>query len=323
MTKDQSTILKGVAILMMLWYHLFDEEQSGICYQISLACNPVPFFLIISGYGYSFKYLKGSLSFGNVLRKTLTLYAFYWFTMAIFVSVAHVMGKAGYPGSITDVVSNVIGYECTYNHETWFLFPYSLITLLSVLFLPKLFTLRPRLAVLLSVLYFVVYVAVHFLIDGMKENDPFAILKQQAFFLFLFFFYFSLGILLYRISNNGMKKRHYNNVVLIFLLLLLVLGKIYYTGSAMFVRGIFAFAFIFIFIHMSIGAGLSAVLRKLGEYSLGMWLTHTYFSEYIFRPYILWSGYHVVTFLTLVVVSFITAWLLQNIWRMVVRHIAS
>ena len=65
MTKEQSTIIKGIAILMMLWGHLFvdvDLVQSllNILPQISgkpfaiwikSIMTPVPFFLFLSGYG--------------------------------------------------------------------------------------------------------------------------------------------------------------------------------------------------------------------------------------------------------------------------------
>ena len=35
MSKEQSTILKGVAILMMLWYHLFGISE------LETACTPL------------------------------------------------------------------------------------------------------------------------------------------------------------------------------------------------------------------------------------------------------------------------------------------
>ena len=68
MSKEQSTILKGIAILMMLFYHLFfraglDELCSPLVMlgddplvsSLSRACYPVPFFLILSGYGCTYE----------------------------------------------------------------------------------------------------------------------------------------------------------------------------------------------------------------------------------------------------------------------------
>lgn len=320
MSKDKSLQLKGVAILMMLWYHLFLEEPSGIYHQIALACNPIAFFLIISGYGYSFKLLHGSLNIANVLRKNFKLYAFYWVTLLIFITMGHFMGKAGYPGSVTDIVSNVVGYKCTYNRETWFLLPYALITLLSVLFLPYLFHLKPKKLIVVAILYFVGYVAFHFLYIDLDSDDSFVILKQQIFFVYLFFFYFSLGVLFYKYFKKSDKPCSYNNAFLIVILLLLIVARSFYTGSSLIVNGVYAFIFIIIFNLVKIGSVVGKVLSKLGKYSLAMWLTHTYYSHYLFSQYISWSQYHVVKFLTLVVVSFLTAYLLQNAWNMVINR---
>lgn len=62
MSKEYSNYLKGIAILMMVFLHLFQHLDwvlpldcliniggIPIVYYISRMCNPVPFFLILSG----------------------------------------------------------------------------------------------------------------------------------------------------------------------------------------------------------------------------------------------------------------------------------
>ena len=64
MTKDDTQMLKGVAILLMLWLHLFNRiENVDLCHNlVSLhgkplahflagCADPVAFFLFLSGYG--------------------------------------------------------------------------------------------------------------------------------------------------------------------------------------------------------------------------------------------------------------------------------
>lgn len=71
MSKEYTSYLKGIAILMMLFLHLFHHlewDTSLICllhigniplvYYIARMCNPVPFFLILSGYGLYAVYSK-------------------------------------------------------------------------------------------------------------------------------------------------------------------------------------------------------------------------------------------------------------------------
>jgi len=70
-TKDDTTALKGVAILMMLWLHLFHHADwysratplvfvcgKPLVSWISNATNPVYFFTFLSGYGLYLSYKK-------------------------------------------------------------------------------------------------------------------------------------------------------------------------------------------------------------------------------------------------------------------------
>ena len=64
MSKEYTDYLKGVAILLMVFLHLFTNKESDVnlgfllsindtplIFYLTRICNPVPFFLILSGYG--------------------------------------------------------------------------------------------------------------------------------------------------------------------------------------------------------------------------------------------------------------------------------
>lgn len=64
MSKEYTGYLKGVAILLMVFLHLFTNKETDVnlgfllsindtplIYYLTRMCNPVPFFLILSGYG--------------------------------------------------------------------------------------------------------------------------------------------------------------------------------------------------------------------------------------------------------------------------------
>lgn len=72
MSLRESTILKGVAILFMLYLHLFNRlENVDLCithlsvgniplvHLFTRCTNPVPFYLILSGYGLYASYKNG------------------------------------------------------------------------------------------------------------------------------------------------------------------------------------------------------------------------------------------------------------------------
>lgn len=132
--------MKGIAILFMVFAHLFNNMSlCGLCkpllyigdepivHYMIFAMNPVQFFIFLSGYGLYITYRKGRK---DNWRRVLKLYLHYWITLAIFVPVGcYVVGPATYPGSGQNILSNMIGWTNTYNHETWFILPYALLAL--------------------------------------------------------------------------------------------------------------------------------------------------------------------------------------------------
>ena len=54
MTKQETQIVKGVAILLMIFLHLFNQMSN-----VELCRSFVAFFLILSGYGMHFIHVRG------------------------------------------------------------------------------------------------------------------------------------------------------------------------------------------------------------------------------------------------------------------------
>lgn len=96
-TIQKSNQLKSIAILMMLFLHLFNRDYTGLfqpllfvgnqplSYYISLFCDAcVPIFAFVSGYGlyYKFKAADRSYRNENILRLK-KLYMNYWIILVI------------------------------------------------------------------------------------------------------------------------------------------------------------------------------------------------------------------------------------------------
>lgn len=109
MTRQQSQMMKGVAILLMISLHLFNQEGNvALCRNLlfidgtplvlilSRASNPVAFFLILGGYGLYRVYEKGDKHRWSRLAK---LMIHYWIILLIFVTIGHFIRPAAYPGS--------------------------------------------------------------------------------------------------------------------------------------------------------------------------------------------------------------------------------
>lgn len=145
MTKDQSLQIKGVAILMMLYVHLFHSSESvELCsywlhygsvplFQKFTRCTvPVPFFLIVSGYGFMKMVLGGSSSHKSILQRWLSLYIPYWLITATMCAVAlWLLGGARCDFSAKSLFYNVTALYTTYNPHCWFILPYLLLAIFS------------------------------------------------------------------------------------------------------------------------------------------------------------------------------------------------
>lgn len=135
--------MKGVAILLMVFLHLFNQMSNvelcrnfifvdglPLVYILSRAANPVAFFLILGGYGLYKVWEKGDKHRWSRLLKLLI---HYWIILVIFLIIGHEIYPSRYPGSILDIGINFTAYDTTYNGEMWFLLPYIILSAISPL----------------------------------------------------------------------------------------------------------------------------------------------------------------------------------------------
>lgn len=138
LTKQQARVLKGIALLFMIWHHLFgfpyrlSEEVSyfqtgdvfvyGWEYFIGVFGKfCVPLFIFLSGYGLWL--VSGSLSH-QALHQTLfqrgkRLVLMYW--MAFLVVVAAATWGVNIPFDLPLFIKNLVGVQMVYDGNWWFL----------------------------------------------------------------------------------------------------------------------------------------------------------------------------------------------------------
>ena len=317
MNKETSTIIKGIAILMMLWFHLFNNiELTSLCSPqiylfgkplvtyIANACYPVSFFMILSGYGLTYCYKRNQLSFKNQNKRLLKLYIYYWIVLLIFVTIGHFIKPDIYPNNLIHVIINVIGLRCTYNGEIWFLLPYAIICLLSYWIINFVYNLNEKKKIIITlVIYSVVFLSARHLGYHLPKNAILETLLIQPVYIVQLTFYFSLGILLFRLLENEptvFKNIKPINYLVIIIMVFIIKSMIKITIA----DGIYAFIIIFCVNHLSLPKYIDRTLYQLGKYSMPMWMTHTFFSVYLFQDYIYGFKYPIIIYIVLVVVSY-------------------
>lgn len=150
MTKQESQMMKGVAILLMLFLHLFNQFGNvelchnfiyiggkPLVYILSRASNPVAFFLILGGYGL---YKVNERGDRHRWSRVFKLLLHYWVTLLLFLTIGHFIRPNRYPGSLLKIINNFSAFNTSCNGEMWFLFPYVVLSLCT----PYLFHLMDR-----------------------------------------------------------------------------------------------------------------------------------------------------------------------------------
>lgn len=150
----QTNIAKGVALLLLLWHHLFFSSpevsalytslftisgRQGEAYIADFCKVCVAMFIVLSGYGLFKSYDKGksktSSSFlyapSYVIRHIINLLSDYWFIMIIFVPMGLAFGRKfyilygndvfKYLADIFGVSYFAYGFTSTMNESWWFM----------------------------------------------------------------------------------------------------------------------------------------------------------------------------------------------------------
>lgn len=320
-SKDNTSALKGVAILFMVFAHLFNRiefcdlsnpllyiQGEPLVHYMIFAMNPVDFFMVLSGYGLYYTFSHGRR---NNLKRILKLYIHYWITLIIFVSIGFfVLGRDKYPGSFLDIIYNYIGWKNSYNHETWFLLPYVLLTLSST----KIFAVCDKFNPIKVFLFsFCTYILVRLssrYSSGLTES--YKVFKWVDSYLTLQF-PFILGMLLSKCWNySDFKKRlsfKFNkNYILIFVLIILFVGIILvrYKYQSIFYP-FYTVLFIMFFSLLHRFSWVDKILMELGKRSTSIWLIHIYFCYYLFQNFIYSFKYPIIIFIVLMTISWMCA----------------
>lgn len=319
MSKEQSTAMKGVAILMMLFYHLFNRaEINDLCtptvmigdvplvVYLSRACYPVTFFLILSGYGFTFLYRQHRLSVKGQIKRLSNIYIHYWAVLFIFVTLAWRVKPGLYDYDIPHIIGNMTALRCNYNGETWFLFPYAMISLSSCWIIRWICLLRKRKHfAMAAAAYAAAFLLAKWMENNLSDRLFLNILQLQTIYFIILSFYFSLGVVLYIVTEKGMPLSGRHPLFYAAVITALLIVKCFFKITIL--DSLYAFLFILFFIQLKLPRWVNGALQQLGKHSMLMWMTHTFYCYYLFEDFIYGFKYPLMIFAVLVVISYLTS----------------
>lgn len=338
MSKETSTVIKGVAILLMLFLHLFYKptivdmcmpliyiDGTPLVNILTRAANPVAFFLILSGYGLqAVCYDRGEKAIGlkSQLRRLLKLYIYYWIVLLVFVSIGSFIRPEVYPGDALKIICNITSWNTTYNFEHWFLFPYALLCLTAWPVFKLIDILGKTVSVIGTLLlsFACGWVISRSVRGDFEIND---VVMRLVLYLELLFS-FVAGAVMCRVARERglrIKMLYERPWMTMALLVVLVAGRCLLTTGAF--HPIYVVAFILLFIQLDITGWLRRFLLAMGKHSMPMWFIHTFFSTYLFHDFIYGFRYPVVIYLVLLGVSYLVSFPIMWAGNWVVRRMVN
>lgn len=327
--KSKTTELKGIAIFMMLFLHLFNQSQHvDLCTTAGITVGGEPLvlflsrgmypvvsmYLFLSGYGLYYNYRNQNR--GGNFRRIIRLYIVYWTSILLFGGLGCLLRPDIYPGTLADIVGNLTGWKTNYNFEAWFLFPYVLLALSS----RWVFRILDRYGIGVSAaLSGLAFLASGYLISQYHADFFHRPENRWIYHITLYantLFAFLLGGIFCKLSDRDFQERIFFRFVtsgyfvwpLILLLFIIecVIKKLAFSP-------VFVVLFVPLFVHAPLGRGLEKFLSLLGKYSTGMWLVHSYFCYYLFHEFIYGFRYPIVILVVLLLLSFSAAYVVQRI----------
>lgn len=319
MDKKESLLLKGVAICIMLFFHLFSIRNSHIYdntiwLTIARANNPVPFYLILSGYGLNVVIKKQGDDL-NKYSRLAKLFIRYWIILSVFCLLSAVLDDNRMVFSIENIFYNIFAIKTSFNQECWFILPYILL-MLSAPFLFKLLD-KTNVYIGLGGCY-LIYMASAYM-------NRYTFFQANVFQYFYLLFPFVIGRTMSKYDWINKVKNIFNQyawyVPYLLITLIVVIRCYFYTGA---VITFYAAAVIMLFLTLKRPKALDKVLSVLGKHSTNMWMIHTWFCYYLFSNFIYGFEYPPIIFLVLIIVSLATSYILDflinPITTLIVKH---
>lgn len=331
MTKQESTMLKGVAILFMIFGHLFLHPELANEMYIPLFClnglsienimtratGPVGFYLLLGGYGMYYIYKNRGVK--NQLPRIRNLYINFWIVLLLFVLIGYFIHPNAYPGSFGLFINNATGFNTTYNGEWWFLLPYSLLVLSSYWVFQFVDKYNPLLVVLCCLLglFATSFVISRFGADYLYSHK----LRYNLFLYFHLLWEFVIGAMLLKMdffgkSKTKIQKYLTKDIYILIALILLIAVRCIFDTSA--VHIFYVVTFIALFLSISRWSFIDKSLSFFGTYSMNMWFIHTCICYYLFKDFIYGFKYPIIIYTVVVVLSLIFAIFVTKIANIVI-----
>ena len=342
-SKRDTTVIKGVAICLMLWHHLFTFPERLI--DISFISLPfiggnslatslgqfgkicVAMFALLSGYG---TYLTGKKDNTDAMtgRRLLKMYKAFWSVFFVAVPISLLIGATRPDPLWEDMIYGALGLRFSYCNEWWFITPLAILIIMFPFI--RRFVDREKGSFLTDVLWLVVINAfIQYVLPQLTKTPVLSKLDASFFWLELYTTLtllpaFAIGCTLAKYDIFSKVRDHCGKNRLWIVASVGIIGALFLLHPFNWLLYDFINAAVFIcclLVLMDTAAGRAAsrLFEILGNESTYLWLIHALFCYYWCQKLVFAPKYSILIFLWLLALSFVTAKLLRLFWKGVGR----
>ena len=321
MSRDHSAIIKCIAILFIMLYHLTAVAKTGIAdgampfYDTILrATSSLNFFLIVTGYGVYLVYRNNRLTWRYLFKRSLKLYLGFWLVLLIFVVG---IGSLMYPGrfsyKLDDLFAGFTGWRWDYCQFSWFLLPYVLMTFCS----PLVFRFMDKVGNIVSfVVGMALYLVTSWLIS--RHYDNYLCSHYAVYHIVLMlqtFIGLIIGAIFARLVLSGKSLQFTWLKDKSWLVLLAMVGGFILRGqiASSTLNPLFAAYMALCVVNVNWSSTSKLVLGSLGNNCMMMWFCQGFLGSVMFNEYIELLYWPPLIWLVWVIVTYIAACLLTPV----------
>lgn len=340
-SKEDTKAVKGAAILLMLYHHLFAyperiaEEISYIaCFSIDGNTSAywvglfgklcVALFFFLGGYGTFSSANRSEDLTKTIWNKIKHLYTAYWKVFLIFIPISVLCNVHTVEKNLASLIRNFTGLNITYNYEWWFFTPYLLITVsypaIHRMLKQKSSVFTDLLAVLLwSVLIINVVPRIYSYTWASSLKESFfwsifsAMLPNSPVFL--------MGCIFAKHNLLDKIKQQFSGQLSSFLAGSIILLLIFYMRKQSPPTYDLVFAPLFTAALITILSlrpckVIYSILNKVGQESTTIWLVHSFYCYHLCQRFIFMPRYTPLIFALLLIVTYVTAIALRKFYKL-------
>ena len=336
-TKRDSKMLKGVAILSMLMLHLFCRKENlpytpllwigstPLIYYFGLFGDIcVAVYCFISGYAHYLQSSKGELQ--QRWKRILRFMIPFWVIAVVFSLIGLLAGNSVIPGSIKEFLLNCLTIKNSYNGAWWYANTYILLVALQPLSRKFVERCPAWLVILLTFAFYTVSYGIRFCGWGACDSVILSWIITHVGLLGTSYFPYAIGMLLCKKQVISLLRQRltainvrniYIFTVLMFTGMIVVHGMV----QSLFVAVITATVTIILLCVCPLPKRLTSLLCYLDEHSTNIWLVHMFFYAVLFEGFVFCAKYPIPVFLLLLLSSlassYVIKWLSKPILKLV------